>query len=190
MTSEVVVAHGTKHWRAEFAPKFVATNLDGAVFVVLYKRADGRIGFDLDESGELIFREIIGEGRSCSKTGLTGFSNGSATQYVRSLFTPGQQQPITVTGDRARGAVNLHEVAALIRQLASLDVDEQSTRFAAGIAELAESFDCVCVHSIAQWETTIVTTKGSNTLKSLREVCGQNGISFCAVSGEDELPAW
>lgn len=74
-------------------------------------------------------------------------------------------------------------------QLKYPDVDLQSTEFTAGINKLAESFDRVCVHSIGQWETTVVTTRGSDTLKSLREICAHNGVSLRAVTGEDELPA-
>jgi len=188
--AEVVVAPGTRHWRAQFAPTFVANKPASAVLVVMYRRSDGRIGFDLDESGEAIFRDLVREGRTWSKNGWKSFTGGSATQYVRGIYAPGQQQPITVSGEQKPGLVDLDRACRLIGELASRDVDTETVAFNAGMGELAGSFERVCVHSIAQWETTIVATQGAIAIESLRTVCSDRSVGFRTVTEEKELPVW
>lgn len=188
--AEVVVAPGSRHWRAAFSPKMAAVDLAAAIFVVVYRLPSGQIGFNLDESGEQLFCEIIREGRSWSEGKLTSYSGGSATQYVKHLFIRGQQQPITVSNGLKGQAIDDRGVAQMIYRLQGIDVDVESGEFIDGIMQLTKSFERICIHSIAQWETTIVTTNGKEVLKSLRKACQKLSVSFREVSGEERLPEW
>lgn len=189
--AEVFVSPGTRHWRSDITRKLTHKYSSGGALLVVYRQPSGRIGFDLDEEGEAIFRVLIGDGLSWSQRegSSVRYVAGSATEYVRSLFAPGQHQPITVSDQQTRlsdGGDDLPEIG----KLAMLDVDENMEAFVAGIAKLAETCSRVCVHSIAQWETAIVSTNTESVRQLLQAACMAQGLRFRATDSETQLPAW
>jgi hypothetical protein len=77
-----------------------------------------------------------------------------------------------------------------VAHLSRVDVDEQQDHFCAGLTALASQVDRVCVHSVAQWVTTIVTVHGSTFLHALQQESTAAGVAFRLVTDESLLPQW
>lgn len=190
----IVVANGTRHWLPEAERRLRLINSDARIFVAVFRQSTGRIGFDLSEVGERLFGDIVGEAQSwCAKEGRgTRFLEGSPTEYVRGLFVAGLSMPITVA--TAAFSASEHSSALpnleVIARLSDIDVDEEPDHFCAGVTALASRVDRVCVHSVAQWITTIVTVRGSTFLQRLQHDSIAAGATFSHVADEGLLPQW
>lgn len=201
IASRLVIASGLRHWLPAAGARLRNTFPTAQVLVAVFQEPTGRIGFDLNEEGEKIFSQIIGEAYSWSpkETCVVRYSNGVPTGYVRSLFVQGLSQPITVAVSPLQAALDdlalSKDVVApppveSILSLAKLDVDEDGMKFAEGVASLAMICNRVCVHSVAQWDTVVVATNGPLFLSELKKLCVSLKVDFSHVSNESLLPQW
>jgi hypothetical protein len=190
----IVVANGTRHWLPEAERRLRLIDSDARIFVAVFRQSTGRIGFDLSEVGERLFGDIVGDAQSwyAKEARGTRFLDGSPIEYVRGLFVAGLSMPITV----ATAGLNASDHSSalpdldVIAHLSGIDVDEEPDAFCAGITALASGVDRVCVHSVAQWVTTIVTLRGPTFLQGLQHQSIAAGVTFSHVADERLLPQW
>lgn len=189
--NKLVVANGSRHWLPVAETQLRSIYSAAGVFVVVYQHHTGRIGFDLDEAGEFLFRSIIGNAHSwLPKAGhSTQLFCGSPTQYVRSLFAGGLITPITLAG-AAAAAEDLAPDLRAIEEIARIDMDEEQDEFCAGLVSLASKFERICVHSVAQWVTTVATSDGGSFLRLLQQEAARQQVAYCYVANESLLPEW
>jgi hypothetical protein len=196
MTNEgsIVVASGSRHWLPEVETRLRLKNPDARVLVAVFREPAGRIGFDLSEVGERLFGQIIGEAQSWSANEARGtrFLGGSPIEYVRTLFLRGLPTPITLAPAAIGAGPYRSELSHLeaIADLSQIDPDEEPERFSTGITALASKVDRLCVHSVAQWATTIVTVHGTEFLRALEKESAEAGAMFSHVPDERQLPQW
>jgi len=198
-SSKLVVADGYRHWLSAVRNELRTTWPAAQTLVAVFQESSGRIGFDLNDEGEEIFSRIIGEAYSWSpkEGGIVHRSAGVSTDYVRSLLVRGQAITLAVApiqpsldemAERTRLASPPH--IDTISSLVKLDLDEEEVRFGNGIAVLGRACDRVCVHSVAQWETVVVTTNGDAFLSAIKALCISLEVGFIHVANEGLLPQW
>jgi hypothetical protein len=159
------------------------------VLVLQYECALGRIGFDCNGTAQLLFRWIIGTGISWNirERSVAEYTSGSPTEYVVDLFRAGFPVPVTGTLSNAKPTDGL---AIGLQQLAEAKPDEDEGRFASLIASVALACERACVHSVAQWETVVLTRHPGAFVEGLRAKSAEANVHFDQVADQSLLPRW
>ena len=195
--SKMVVGEGTEAWLRLTVDKMRPIATDPGALVVVFRDSAGPIGFGLNSTSKTLFRAILGEGMSvCPEDkALVHYEVGEATAYVKSLFVRGLTLPITVADSpiqltpskkRTPGSA----IIASIYSLSKMDIDADAEILSEGIAKIAQDYNRVCIHGVAQWVTNIVTPQREKTLRELESVSRNVGVEFQYVPDERLLPQW
>lgn len=189
--SKLFVAPGHNHWLPKLRARLRSKQPSAEVLVVEFQDSSGRIGFDLNTSGQALFRNLVGGAHSWSpkKGHATQLGEQDATDYVRSLVVDGLSTPITLSKAAPDDAGSLRDLRTL-EFLSSVDPDEQDDKFCEGIEALLSRTDSLCIHSIPQWITTVVVRDSKKLLDKLRTQSVGAGVEFVQLKDETALPQW
>lgn len=132
--SKLLVAPGHNHWLPKLRARLQSKQPSAEVLVVEFQDSSGRIGFDLNASGQALFRNLVGGAHSWSpkKGHATQLGEQDATDYVRSLVVDGLSTPITLSKAAPDDAGSLRDLRTL-EFLSSVDPDEQDDKFCEGV---------------------------------------------------------
>lgn len=196
--SRVTVADSSEPWMLQAVDTLRQSAPDAGAVIAIYNIHTGPIGFDLDDRGESVFRAVIGEGYSAQaeRGEPSHYVGGGATDYVRALFVKGSTLPILVAkapliaaGSTVHGSLP-DATISLIARLSKLDIDGGSKELSEGLAKLAMECDRVCICTVGQWETRILTTHRTQVLNALQRICASVDVGFEVVSDDASLPCW
>jgi hypothetical protein len=189
-SDKLVICVAEQPWVSTFMSRYRDSSSDVATFAVVFQSSGGPIGFDLSPIGGDIFRKIIGEAITWDEktNSLVAVGPEGPFRFIKKSigWLP---QPITVVmlpGDT--DAMSRGNLASRLQQLMKSDADNAG--FGDLLADFFNDVERLCVHSVGQWQTIVVTRGAQRLLEETKAICEKEGIAFSFVGSESALPAW
>jgi hypothetical protein len=168
------------------------SNNNIAVLSVVFSLANGSIGFDLAPLGNDLFNTIIGDAKSwdLKANSPIRLKGNNPFEFIKK-YIGWLPQPITVTtvtnftDDQSKLE---WDTLSVLPDLMNGDPDTEN--FGSSLGHFFSSVNRLCIHSVGQWQTIVITRDPGTLLEILENKCCAGGIEYRVVDNEAALPAW
>ena len=159
---------------------------------IVYRAASGRVGFDADEIGQILFGKLLKNAVAwdCQKNRLRSFSEIPSQDpylFLASFGVPSIPTNI-ITYHKLNEAL-VSDISSVTNRIAQLPTIKRELLYTE-LLELLPQSETIVVWDMMGVEPLVITKNCNKFIAQLKAQCQKANVKFYNVETEDQLPEW